>query len=207
MDTNKGQASGWKNQLGTCQTEILRELLVNPTLSSDINIWVRFHPNQKVVPKKVEYVINLLGKKCRYILPAEATDSYALLEACEKIITFGSTLGAEATYWGTPSILCGRAEYESLDITYNPQSHEVLVPLINSDLESKERINALPYGLLRLMRGVDWNYAAINYPSYPIIRGQSSSTLFVRGIYFLKRLFNKIQYETKRFSHWSFLRK
>ena len=189
---------GWENHLGMSQVEILKEFLGNPALSADINIWVRFHPHQQVVPHEVELTINILGERCRYILPEEATDSYALLEACEKIITFGSTLGAEATYWGTPSILCGRAEYETLDISYNPQNHEELVQLINSDLKSKERTKALPYGLLRLMRGVDWNYAAIVYPSFPLIRGESSSSLFVRGLYFLKRLLSKIQYETTR---------
>jgi hypothetical protein len=183
----------WKNRLGSSQGEIIKELLEDKNLSPEIIVWIRFHPHQRSVQHEIDLVMSLLGENCRYIFPDEEVDSYALLEACEKIITFGSTMGAEATFWGVPSILCGRSEYETLDATYNPQSNGELVDLINGDIIAKDRLKILPYGLLRLMRGIDWKYAEINYPSYPIIQGKSSSTVTVRILDFLKRFFRKIQ--------------
>jgi hypothetical protein len=80
--------------------------------------------------------IRKLGERfanLRVIWPHDSIDSYALLDACEKTLTFGSTIGIEATYWGKPSILAGRAFYENLDCVYRPKSHDELVALLRRD--------------------------------------------------------------------------
>ena len=189
---------GWENKLGASQGQIMKSLIENDLLSDEIQFWIRFHPHQAEFVNEVEKVIMLLGQRCHFILPEQDIDSYALLEACEKIITFGSTVGAEATYWGVPSILCGRAEYESLNVTYNPQSLDELVQLVNNYIDPKDRVNTFPYGLLRTMRGINWKYAGLNYPHYPQIHGKSSASLWVKGLTFLKRVLEKLQFETRK---------
>jgi GT2 family glycosyltransferase len=82
------------------------------------------------------------------VVPPDSTvDSYALLDRSAAIVTFGSTMGVEACFWGRPSIRLGRAYYEELDCAYAPETHEEVVALLRSDLPPKPRANALKYGL------------------------------------------------------------
>lgn len=81
------------------------------------------------------------------IIPPESTvSSYTLMQACEKTVVWITTMGAEATYWGNPSIILGNAFYGGLDAVYEPQSLQEAVNLIKDrDLPAKNRDNVLAY--------------------------------------------------------------
>jgi len=59
-------------------------------------------------------------------------DSYDIVSAADVVLTFGSTIGIEAAYYGKPSILLGRAVYEDLGSCYVPSSHDELMKLLSS---------------------------------------------------------------------------
>ena len=189
----------WENFLGEDQGEIVSRILLNPDLSSDFVFWVRFHPNQK---NSEDDVILEFKKKCgglcNYIEPNEPVDSYALMEACEKIITFGSTIGMEATYWGIPSILCGRSEYESTDAVYRATSISDAVELINKKIEPKMQSSSFSYGLYRQKRGSEFSHVKLDFPKFPKVHGTISSSQPVKVFFFLLKA---IQY-LKRRSRW-----
>jgi hypothetical protein len=78
------------------------------------------------------------------------------MRACDKIITFGSTIGVEAAYWGKPSILLGRAHYEDLNCCYILQTYDVLFEMIERPLFSKPKMNAIMYGYWQIAAGIDF---------------------------------------------------
>jgi hypothetical protein len=69
--------------------------------------YLRVHPHMREVASTTSQLRDVRALATRYrnlhvIWPGESIDSYALLGACEKTLTFGSTIGIEATYWGKP---------------------------------------------------------------------------------------------------------
>src|SRR5262249_34716020 len=84
--------------------------------------------------------------------------SYTLMDQCEKVIVFGSTMGIEATYSGKPSITCRPSLYSSLEGAYEPTTHAEVVALINADLEPKSLSSALIFGYHMRTFGKQFRY-------------------------------------------------
>jgi hypothetical protein len=102
---------------------------------------------------------HLKAPNLEVILPESDISTYAMMRHCDRVISFGSTTGIEATYWGKPSILAGVSLYRNLGATYNPQTHEDLMTLIVAErLPPKERVGALMYGYYEQTRGERFKY-------------------------------------------------
>lgn len=118
--------------------------------NDDIHIYLRIHPGLKDVEYKYHTDYYNLHKRYSNITVIEADSklsSYSLLDACNVIVTFRSTVGIEATYWGKPAILIGKSMYMNLDATYNPSSENEFKNLIlNKRLKPKDKEGALKYG-------------------------------------------------------------
>jgi hypothetical protein len=100
--------------------------------------YLRVHPHMKEVSRTISQLVDirklsLLFSNVKVIWPEEKIDTYALLDACEKVITFGSTVGIEATFWGKPSILADQAKFENFNYTYSPKNHDELIKLLKDD--------------------------------------------------------------------------
>lgn len=117
-------------------------------LSPESHLWIRVHPNDKspaAVKRWQEATAGL--SNVTVILPEERIDSYSLLEGAERILTFGSTIGVEATYWGKPSICADFSFWDGLDAHYDATSEDDLFALLTRpDLAPKPRENALRCG-------------------------------------------------------------
>lgn len=129
--------------------------------------YLRVHPNLAEEFRRIDEQNNTqlralgdLRTRCPYLVvipPLSPVDSYALMEACDVTVVFGSTMGAEATYWGRPSILAGAgAAYQSLDCCYKPSTHDELTSLLRADLRPKSKAEAVKYGFYELRRGVEY---------------------------------------------------
>lgn len=120
---------------------------------------LRVHPNLKFLTntqnKQIKELANISNL---VIIPAESkVDTYALIDCASKVITFGSTIGVEATYWGKPSILLGLSFYQNLDVTYIPQTKEELIILINTkNLPPKNKNGGIKYGFWWMTLGEDF---------------------------------------------------
>lgn len=114
---------------------------------ADIHFFLRIHPNLKGVTHKGHMELYGLRKypNITVIPPESKISSYALMDACDKVVTFGSTTGVEACYWGKPSILVGRSFYEMTGACYHVKSREELAMCINGALQPKDRVGALKY--------------------------------------------------------------
>lgn len=150
--------SGWENPIYRDQIEALVALL-KADIDSQITFYLRIHPNLKGIYNTQTKALKELRAPNLRIIPAEATiDTYSLMDACEKVITFGSTMGIESVYWGKPSILVGHALYENGGGCFMPRTHEEFIELVNSPLEPKDPTGALKYAYMQAVRGIPFNY-------------------------------------------------
>jgi hypothetical protein len=130
--------------------------------------YLRVHPNMKKISRSrnsqlrdIDAVTSRFSN-LHVIWPAEIVDSYELLDACDKTITFGSTIGVEAAYWKKPTILAGgHGIYKYLGCVYVPKTHEELVKLLEQeDLPPLPAELALKYGYRELSShsGIPYKY-------------------------------------------------
>ena len=62
----------------------------------------------------------------------DSVSSYALMRAAKTVATFGSTMGAEATFWGRPSVLLAPTFYSGLGIAWEPETVKKAAQLLQS---------------------------------------------------------------------------
>jgi len=159
----------WRYPFYETQLEGIQRLIDSLSdQSHDFHIYVRIHPNLTNVDNEQTRGLAALDAPFVTVVPPDsAISTYALLRRCEKAISFGSTIGIEATYWGVPSILLGPAFYRNLAGTYNPRSHDEFLQLLSRDLPPLERTPALMYGYYQATFGRPYRY----YASSDLMRG------------------------------------
>lgn len=138
----------WETSLYKDQNEAIFSLVERFKNEPDYHFYLRIHPNLiEVDNQQIRELENYEQENLSIILPNDNVDSYCLIDSCAKTLCFGSTMGAEANYWGKPSILYGNSFYMNLDCTYTPNSFEELVELILDDhLKTKDNLGSLKYG-------------------------------------------------------------
>lgn len=132
---------------------------------SDITImfYLRVHPNLKNLPRNTSQLVDIEKlsrdyKNLYVIWPWDEIDSYALMSVCNKTLTFGSTMGIEATFWGKPSILADQATYENFSYAYKATSHEHVVQMIRDDIAPLPRLSSLKIRYYELSNGIPLKY-------------------------------------------------
>jgi hypothetical protein len=150
---------GWNIPLFNNQNNAIREIVEHFGHYENFHFYLRMHPNlPKVETLKVRKTLSHQYKNLTVIEPKDDIDTYALLDACDSIITFGSTVGIEATVWNKPSIFIGMSYYRDLDCTYIPESVEEVFELIEKDIKPKDKLEALKYGFWFGHFGNDYIY-------------------------------------------------
>ena len=123
------------------------------------HIYFRVHPNLKNTNNTQIQKYKEIAKKYKNITliePESLIDSYYLMDNCEKLVVFSSTIGIEAIYWGKPCILLFNTYYSHLNGNYIPKTHEEVIQLIRSDLKPKDKLLALMYSYWELSRGIEF---------------------------------------------------
>lgn len=135
--------------LFTSQLDGVVEILEKYKYDKTKHFTLRVHPNLKNLTYHYHQDLYKLTYPNLSIIPADSDIStYSILDAADKVIVFGSTMGIESCYWGKPTINLAYALYENMDVTYYPKTKEELFDLIDSkDLQPKDSNNALLYGL------------------------------------------------------------
>lgn len=137
----------WTLKLYPSQYQGIKEILQSLINETDCHIYLRMHPNLIGINNESTKLLRGLAQKNFTIIePESPIDTYELLEASDVIITFGSTVGIEAAYWGKPSILLGPSFYTTLNSTYNPHNHDETISLLKQDLKPKNKEGAIKYG-------------------------------------------------------------
>ncbi len=148
----------WKNPVYEDQNDGIKKILCSVP-EENSHVYIRVHPNLSGVQNRQTREIATLSAQNLTVIPADSpVDSYALLRSASKAVTFGSTIGVEATFWGVPSILAGQCLYKQLGATYNPRSHAELCDMLRRDLPPKPRQCALMYGYYMKTYGRRFEY-------------------------------------------------
>lgn len=137
----------WDFPLFKSQLEGISWITSHLTLSDQPVLFVvRMHPNMMNVHQSdlIPYM-NFAHRNVVVIWPDSPVDSYAVMDDADVVITFGSTIGVEATYWNKPVIELGHSLFEHLDVTYQPSSKEELLALIVNPPEPKPKCNVDSY--------------------------------------------------------------
>jgi hypothetical protein len=154
-----------------------------------LHLYLRIHPNLAGVHNPYEDQIrDLRAPFLTVIQPEGRTSSYPLMQAATTVLTFGSTTGIEAAYWGKPSVLAGMNYYRNLGSTYNPASHEELIELLLQDLPAKDRTGALMYGYYYMTYGKPFRFFVPDDPLNGKFQGQ-----YVRANKWLARAGNMLK--------------
>jgi len=141
------------------QNEAIQHILKYFENNKEFHFYLRVHPMLGNFPNpQWDEIQKFDYGNLTTIGPGESIDSYCLLDACEKVITFRSTIGVEASFWGKPSILIGQSFYSQLDCAYQPQSIDELFQLIKTTISPKFQLGALKYGYWEAVHGYAFKY-------------------------------------------------
>lgn len=146
----------YKNQLDGL-TKISDSLKEMP---GSTRLYVRVHPNTlNTNPGFLKAVDALQSQNVFIIPPASPVSTYTLMIKCNKVITFGSTTGIEATFWGKPSINLGKCFYMDMGVAYNPKNHQEVLELIQrKGLTALPKNNTIKYGYYFMDDGIEFKY-------------------------------------------------
>jgi hypothetical protein len=129
------------------QEEGVRRIATDLLGRDDVRIYVRVHPNLGGLDNSQTRRVKGLSSPNLTVIPADSeVSTYMLLNSSSVVLTFGSTTGVEATYWGRPSVLAGPALYQHLDVTYGANSHEEVLTCLTAKLDPKPLERALMFG-------------------------------------------------------------
>ena len=149
----------WDNALYENQYHTILKIAKSLHHSPKYRIYVRMHPNLKgIYNSSITDVISIKESNVELILPESNISSYSLLFSCNIVVTAGSTMGLEASVYDKPSILTSNALYMNLGCTYNPNSHEEVIKLIESEPKPMPKLGALKYGYMLTQFGKTYKY-------------------------------------------------
>jgi len=136
--------------------DLIEKIINNKYIIKNYNIYVRWHPFLSIAgageKEKIKKIINS-NPQVNHFDPESKANSYALIEFSDYVLTFGSTVGVEATYHGRPSILFGRAYYEDCGAAYVVKNMKQLINILKAKPKAKKKINAMKYGYWDRNRG------------------------------------------------------
>lgn len=150
----------WKSPLFEYQNDAIRQILQHYSGNPGMHFYLRVHPNLGQVDNiQMKEIRRMDYPNLTVIMPESLVSTYKLIDACEKVIAFGSSTGIESAYWNTPSILYGRGFYESLGSVYTPASFGELIDLVDDpDLPPLPLTGALKYGFYMSVFGKKTEY-------------------------------------------------
>ena len=155
----------WPDQLSA-----VRSLINIVHKQPALELVIRIHPHlaQKHPDDLKDWLDLDLPQNAKLLLPRDPTDSYALIEQADIVVTGGSTVGIESVFWGTPSICLGPSLYSHLDAVHLPKDSAELERML-LDLALPVRPEAaLPYGYYMATFGEPFAY----YQPETLFRGR-----------------------------------
>jgi len=203
----------WKNLHYLNQNIAISQLMDDIAGEKRIRIFLRVHPNLKHVSNAQTKGIKVLAKKYEdlNLIPADSpVSTYALIDAADVVVSYGSTVGVEAAYSGKLSILMGRAMYEDLDVCIRPESHRAFIEMLKNIAAGRHyylpemyQIGLVKFGLFNKLWGTEFKYVIPHGLVFAKMRrGHKTTTIlpniFIRIIFRLRSEFRSIKLRFKR---------
>jgi hypothetical protein len=139
--------------------KVIENVLGDDSISEKYKIIIRWHPNLvnagAMEKAKIKKIIQKYPQVIHY-LPESGINSYSLLEKSSVVVTTGSTIGIEATYYGKVSILLGFSTYQNMGACYIPASHSDFRDLVLSNPLPLEKSGSHLYGAFLINYGSEF---------------------------------------------------
>lgn len=152
----------WEFPFYKNQCEGIRSIAESLSQYSGVDVYYRMHPNLTMLKDNdvaVEFALERKYHNLYVISPEDKISTYALINAADKVVTFGSSVGIEAAYWRKDSILAGVSMYGHLSGVRRPESHADLISMVVSDGGGEiDTTGALKYSNFLLARGENISY-------------------------------------------------
>ena len=162
----------WQHPFVEHDNILIKNILEHYKNDESKHFYLRVHPNLTKAKQLNSSQIREINEfKTKYknltvIEPDDKIDTYALIEAVDKVVTSYSTVSCEATYWSSIAILAGKALYEDLDCAYQAKTMEEVYQLIdNKNLKPKPKENSYPYGYYQAVFGKEMKYYRLEEPT------------------------------------------
>jgi hypothetical protein len=150
--------------------QITREMLA---IDPEAHFFIRVHPNMSGHRNEnLDFLLNSRFPNATVISPESKISSYSLMDSCDLVLTFGSTMGIEACYWGKPSILAGKSYYQVLGAAYQGLTHQEVLGFLIRPCEVKPRSLAVIYGAAMSTFGEKFKYVEMETPFKGTFKGQ-----------------------------------
>jgi len=117
-------------------------------LRPQAHLWVRVHPNDHSPAAVAQWTSAAAGLgNVTLVRPDAVIDSYAMLDGAERVLSFGSTVSIEATFWGRPSITADDSFFDGLSALHEARSEAELLDLLTRPaLPPQDRQAAIAIG-------------------------------------------------------------
>src|SRR6185369_15055707 len=160
----------WRNPYYSDQNEAIRRVVADLGADGRFRIFLRVHPNLGMVNNsQTQGIISLEADfpELNVITADSQISTYGVIDFCDLVLVFGSTVGIEAAYAGKPVFFMGRSYYEDLGCCINPTSHEDLIRLLRlyasgdrGMLPARDEVRrgAVKYGFFQVVCGQTYDY-------------------------------------------------
>lgn len=152
----------WQNPIAKNENEIIKAILDHYKNDNFKHFYLRVHPNLKNITttqmNELKAIADNKYNNLTIIWAEEEIDTYSLLIAADKAVTFSSTVGVETAFWNKPSILAGVSLYSHLDCCYAAQNFDELFKFIDEELTPKNPETTYPFGYWAASYGKEFKY-------------------------------------------------
>ena len=152
-----GKEWRYKNGYKIDSYKSIKSILNDQEISKIYDISVRWHPNLRYAGRGEKDKIKEIVKNSLNINHFDYfsnVNSYNLIDESDVILSFGSQIGVEATYYEKPSICMGSAFYEDTGAVYTCVTLDELKNIIFSkNLKALPKINAIKFGYHEEFKG------------------------------------------------------
>lgn len=165
----------WKNDIYPNQVDAIAQIVQDMReIEPATQIYLRMHPNLTGVDNdRCRRMKNLSSPNLTVILPDAKVDTYRLVRESDTVVTFGSSVGAEAVFWGTPSVLLGPCYYQNLGGVYRVNAHADTLELLTQTLQPGDTTGSLMYGYWFQTRGYPHRYFEATGLFEGVFRGET----------------------------------
>lgn len=179
----------WEKKAYETQNEAIEKIALHFLNDERFHFYLRVHPNLATVDNiQIQEIGKMNIKNLSVISPTEIIDTYHLMDAADKVITFGSSTGIEATYWGATSILFGKSLYSGLDAAYEVDNYSTLFDLIKDDtLAPKSISTTYPYGHYMKLYGTPTKLFKGNGLKDSFYKGEKVKVIYMNFFGFLPK--------------------
>lgn len=165
-------------------------------ITNNFDVKVRWHPNSLTSsPSDIARMKECINSSpnLNHIEPESNVNSYILIENCDIVVSFGSTIGIEASAMGKPVILLGKCSYSNIGATLEPRNFSEFVNQLSSTYGASNIEQALIWASWRSSFGNKLRFVSMRGGFKFYINGRRIATLNSR----LNIVFNLIKHKIK----------